>query len=77
MALGCTGRCSGWVLGRRLLRKSGEVLEQAPRGGGEVTVPVGLQEPWRCGTYGHGLVGSLGGGWTVGLDDLRGLLQPL
>jgi len=24
----------------------------------------------------HGLVGNIGEGWTVGLGDLRGLLQP-
>ena len=27
-------------------------------------------------TEGHGLVGNTGDGWTVGLDDLRGLFQP-
>ena len=30
----------------------------------------------RCGTEERGLVGSFGGRWTVGLDDLRGLFQP-
>ena len=31
---------------------------------------------FRCGTEGHGLVGNIGHGWTVGLVDLRGLFQP-
>ena len=29
-----------------------------------------------CGTEECGLVGNIGGKWTVGLDDLRGLFQP-
>ena len=31
----------------------------------------------RCGTLGYGLVGMVGVGWMVGLDDLRGLFQPM
>ena len=30
-----------------LLRKNGEVLAQAAHGGGGVTIPGGVQEPWR------------------------------
>jgi len=36
------------------LRKSGEILAQAARGGGGVTVPGDVREPWRCGTEGRG-----------------------
>ena len=53
------------------------MLEQAAQGGGGVTVPGGVQETCRCGTKEHGLVGSIGGRSVVGLDDLRGLFQPL
>ena len=38
--------------------------------------PEGIQETCKCGTKEHGLVGSIGGRWTVGLDDLRDLFQP-
>ena len=37
------------------LWKSGEALAQAAQGGG-VTIPEGVQETWRCGTEGPGLV---------------------
>ena len=37
-----------------ILRKSGEALVQAAKGGGGVTVPGGVQEMWRCGTEGGG-----------------------
>jgi len=30
----------------------------------------------RCGTQGHGLVGSGGGEWVAGLGDLEVLSQP-
>ena len=33
---------------------SGDALAQAAQGGGGVTVPVGVQELWRCGTGGRG-----------------------
>jgi len=52
------------------------VLEWAAQGGVGVTVPGGVQETFRCRTEGHGLVGNTGDKWTVGLDDLRGLLPP-
>jgi len=51
-------------------------MAQAAQGGGGVSVPGGVQETRRCGTYGHSLVGHIGAGWAVGLDDLRGLFQP-
>jgi len=41
---------SCWVLGKFLLRRSAEALEQAAQGGGGVTIPGGFQEMWRCGT---------------------------
>ena len=37
-----------------LLRKSGNALAQAAQGGVGVIIPGGVQEPWRCGTWGHG-----------------------
>ena len=37
-------------------------LAQAAQGSGRVTVPGGTQETWRCGTVGHGLVGTVGMG---------------
>ena len=46
------------------------------QGGGEVTVPGGIQETSRCGTKELVLLGNTDGRWTVGLDDLRGLSQP-
>ena len=38
-------------------------------------MPGGGQETFRC-TVRCGLVGNIGGNWTVGLDDLGGLFQP-
>ena len=52
------------------------MLEWAAWGGGGVTIPGGVQETFSCCTEGHGLVDNIGGGWTDGLDDLGGLLQP-
>jgi len=51
-------------------------MEWAVQGGGGVTIPGGVQEMFRCCTEEYGLVENIGGMWTVGLDDLRGLLQP-
>ena len=34
------------------LRKSSNALAQAAQGGGGVTIPGGVPEPWRCGTEG-------------------------
>ncbi len=62
---------------RKGFSESDWALEWAAQGGGGVTVLGGLQETWRCGTEGCGLVGIIGGGrWMVGLDDLKGLFQP-
>ena len=55
---------------------SGQALEWAAQGGGEVTVPGGIQGTFRCCTEGHGLMGNIGGRWMVELDDLGGLFQP-
>ena len=52
------------------------MLEPAAQGGGGVAVPGGVEETFRCCTEGCGLVGSTGDRWVVGLDDVRGLLQP-
>ena len=51
-------------------------LEQAAQGGGGVIIPGGVQGSCRCGAKEPGLVGSIGGRWAAGLDDLRGLFQP-
>lgn len=40
---------------RFLLNSSGEAVAQAARGGRVVTVPGGVQEPWRCSTEGCGV----------------------
>jgi len=50
--------------------------EQAAQGGGGVPIPGGIPETWRCDIEGCGLVGSIGGRWTVGLDDHGDLFQP-
>jgi len=42
-----------------LLSKSGEAVAQAAQGGGGVTGPGGVQEPWRCGAEGRVLVGMV------------------
>ena len=41
-------------------------MEQTAQGSGGATVPGGVQETWRFGTEGHGLVGNGVGG--LGLD---------
>ena len=48
------------------------MLGQAAHGGGGVTVPGGIQEPWGCGTEGNGLW-AWWDGLVVGLGDLIGL----
>ena len=50
-------------------------MAQLPREVVESPSLRGVQEAWRCGTEGHGLMDGTGGGWTVGLGDLRGCLQ--
>ena len=57
-----------------LFWESGQVLGWAAQGGGEVTIPKGVQETFRCCIEGHYLV-EIGDRWTVGLDDLGGLFQ--
>ena len=49
------------------------MLEQFAPGGGEITVPGGVQEMFRCCTEEHGLVGNTGVTWTDRLDDFRGI----
>ena len=48
-------------------------MAQAAQGGGGVTIPITIQEPWRCGTKKRGQWGWVG----VGFGDLRGLFQLL
>jgi len=45
-------------------------LAHAAQEGGGITIPGGVQEPWRYGTEGHGFVGNIGGRWMVGLDNV-------
>ena len=52
------------------------MLEWAAQVGGGVTNPGGVEETFRCCTEGRDLAGNIGDRWTVGLDDLRGLVQP-
>ena len=56
-----------------ILWKSDEVLELTAQGGGWVTIPGNIQETSRCGSKGQGVLGNVGGRWTVGLGDLEGL----
>ena len=46
----------------------------AQRGGG-VTEPGGVLRAFGCCVEGHGLVRTIGDGWTVGLGDPVGLFQ--
>jgi len=53
-----------------------QALEWVAQGGGGVTDPGGVQGTFgRC-VEGHGLVGTIGEGRMVGLDDTVGLFQP-
>jgi len=38
--------------------------------------PEDVQETFRRGAKGRGLVGNIGSRWVIGLDDLGGLFQP-
>jgi len=51
-------------------------MEWTAQGGGGITDPGDVQGMLRCCVEGHGLVRTIGDRWTVGLDDLGGLLQP-
>lgn len=35
-----------------------------------------MTDPWRCGTYGHGLEGKIGVRQMLGLDGPRGRFEP-
>ena len=62
--------------GLTLFQRSGQALEWAAWGGGGVTKAGGIQGTFRRCVEGHGLVKTIAGKWTVGLDDLVGLFQP-
>lgn len=50
---------SGWVLQEKnTLRLCGNALKQTAQGGSAVTVPGDVQETFRCGSKGDGLVGE-------------------
>ena len=46
-----------------------KALEWAAQRGGGVTEPGGVQRAFGCCVEGHGLVGTIGEGRMVGLDD--------
>jgi len=50
-----------------VLETFGKALEQAAQGSGAVTIPGGVQEPWRCG---HGSVGTVVMGGQLDLMSL-------
>jgi len=54
MASSCTRGGSGWILGTIYLPKEQCCSGTAAHGGGGVTVPGGVPEPWGCGTEGRG-----------------------
>lgn len=74
IASSCTREGSGWVLGKIYSPKEWSGAGMSCPGG--VTIPEGVQETCRCGTKEHSSVGSIGGRWTVVMDDLRTLSQP-
>jgi len=55
----------------------GQTLEQAAQGSCGVTIRGGFKKMCRCGTFGMWFSRQGGFGVTVGLDDLRGLFQPM
>jgi len=67
MAWSCTKEGSGWILGK---------TTSLAQGGGGVTVPGDVQEVCRCDTEEHSVMDSISGKWTIGLDDLKGFVQP-
>ena len=56
MASSCTRGDSGWTLGNTTFSESGQTLEWAAQGGGEVTNPGGVQGTFRCCVEGHALI---------------------
>lgn len=69
--------CFSWKLDiRKTFSKRAVMHWLSCPGSGEVIIRGGVQELRRCGTEGSGLAGSIGGGSTLGPDDVRGLFQP-
>ena len=64
------------VLGNATSLKGWSGTGMAAQGGGGVTNPGGVQGTFGCCVEGHGVVGTVGDGWMVGLDDPVGLFQP-
>jgi len=60
---------------KNFFTESGKALEQAAKGSGGVTIPLGVQKTCRYDTSGLGFSGMVVVGLMVGLDDLRGLFQ--
>jgi len=78
MASSCARGDSGWMLGNTTSQVvfSDQVVEWAAQGGDGDTNPGGVQGMFRHCVEEHGLMRTVGDGWTVGLDDLVGLFQP-
>jgi len=75
MASSCARGGSGWILAVTSPKKQWCTGTGCPRSGG-VTIPGGVPETCRCGTWGHSLVGKVVGRWMLGLGDHVGLFQP-
>jgi len=54
MALNCARGGCGWILVKISSAKELYCVGTAAQGGGGVTIPGGVQEPWKCGTEEHG-----------------------
>ena len=63
MASSCARGDSGWMLGRTSSPKKWSDTDTAAQGGGDVTIPRGVPEPWGCGTKGHSNWTWWGGWW--------------
>jgi len=61
MASSCAKR--GWMLGKFSSWKEWLSIGTAAQGGGGVTIPRGVPEPWRSGTEGRGGHDGMGWGW--------------
>ena len=75
MASSCASEGSGWVLGRKFFSRRVVRQWHSCPDCGRVTIPGGVQEPWRCCTEGHSQWAWCE--WAgIGLYDLTGLFQP-
>lgn len=68
--------CAIWTLGITTFLKEWSGVGMGCQGGGGVTNSGGVWGLFRRCVEGHGLVGTIGDWWTVGLGDPVGLFQP-